>query len=359
MKRYAVMLASFTLLTVCGRAGQFGTGFAISPKGYLVTCHHVVRDAERVIVHCEDGYLEAKIVALDPRNDLAILKVEKWPGKYLGLSSSEEVTHASEILAAGFPDPSVLGRNPKISTGIVNAMSGVRDDPRYIQISAPVQPGNSGGPLLSSSGRVVGVVASGLNSMDRMAHGGYLPQSVNFAIKAELILPLLKAISVSVPKIGTRTRSGPKQVNRSINAIALIEGIKQNEQIYGGSPPGVSRASLREAASPNQPTGSPSLVALRGSNTPSSGNAGPWIFQDSHVRPLEPGEVSRLSKNSLWRARNEIYLRHGFIFPTAEGQQFAREFGNLYQPVTPSVDAVKQKLSPVEVANLRLIAGYE
>lgn len=353
------MLAVGALLLTCVNAGQFGTGFAISPKGYLVTCHHVVRDAERIIVHHQNGYLEATIVALDPRNDLAILKVDGWPGRYLGLSSSSEVTHASEVLVAGFPDPTVLGRNPKISTGIVNALSGVRDDPRFIQISAPVQPGNSGGPLLSPSGRVVGVVAAGLNSMDRMTNGGYLPQTVNYAIKTDLILPLLKNASISVPKFGTRIPAGPKQVERALTAIALIEGLKRGERMYGG---GVPRSpQTRPAQPPRQaaPAPAPSLTSFRSQNGGRPDRVGPWVFPDSHARPLEAHEVQSLPKEALWRARNEIYLRHGFIFPTPEGQHFASEFGPHYRPVTASVDAVKKRLTPVEVANLRLISRFE
>jgi S1-C subfamily serine protease len=357
MKLITAMLAVGALLLTCVNAGQFGTGFAISPKGYLVTCHHVVRGAERVIVHHRNGYLEATIVALDPRNDLAILKVEGWPGRYLGLSSSSEVTHASEVLVAGFPDPTVLGRNPKVSTGIVNALSGVRDDPRFIQISAPVQPGNSGGPLLSPSGRVVGVVAAGLNSMDRMTNGGYLPQTVNYAIKTDLILPLLKNASISVPKFGTRIPAGPKQVERSLSAIALIEGLKRGERMYGGEVP---RPPMKPEVKPGREGApAPTLTSFRSQNGGRPDRIGPWVFPDSHARPLESHEVQGLPKAALWRARNEIYLRHGFIFPTPEGRRFASEFGPHYRPVTASVDAIKERLTPVEVANLRLISRFE
>lgn len=341
MKRNAALLASWLIATASLDAGQFGTGFAISPKGYLVTCHHVVRDAARVVVHYGGGYLDATIVALDPRNDLAILKVESWPGTFLGLASSSEVTHASEVLVAGFPDPTVLGLNAKISTGIVNALSGVRDDPRHIQISAPVQPGNSGGPLLSSSGRVVGIVAAGLNSMDRMAHGGYLPQTVNYAVKADLVFPMLKTASISVPKFGTRVSAGPKQIERTLGAIALIEGLRRGERMHVPSRPAATTRAA--AADPSRTTS----------------KAGPWVFPDSHLRPLRPEEVASLPPGALWRARNEIYLRRGLVFPTPEGRRFAEEFGAFYRPATTSVEAVQSQLNAAEVANLRLIAAHE
>lgn len=320
-------------------AGQFGTAFAISPKGYLVTCHHVVGDAERIVVHIRDGYLEASIVALDPRNDLALLKVPYWPGRFLALGTSAEITHASEVLAAGFPDPSVLGINPKITTGIVNALSGVRDDPRHIQISAPVQPGNSGGPLLSESGRVVGVVAAGLNSIDRMAHGGYLPQSVNYAVKAELLQSLVKNTGVPIPRLAHFLPGGSKKIDRTLEAIALVEGLKRGEEMY-----------VRSA---------PAMLPIPPGTIPTASFRSPWIFSDSSSRALAPEEVRALSREELWRARNEIYVRHGFIFPTVEGQRFTALFGHRYRPVTSSVNDVKARLSPVEIANLRLIARHE
>lgn len=359
MKLYAIMLALCSLFVGSADAGQFGTGFAISPKGYLVTCFHVIRGADRVIVHCQGGYLQAQIVALDPQNDLAILKVEGWKGRYLGLNSSSEVTQTSPVMAAGFPDPTVLGRNPKVTTGIVNALSGVRDDPRYIQISAPVQPGNSGGPLLSETGRVIGVVAAGLNSMDRMTHGGYLPQSVNYAIKADLIFPLLKTASISLPKFGARVPVGPKQVERTISAIALIEGLGRGEPMYGGQvprPPTTTPLPLSPSDLRRKP---PVLTSFQDGAGRAPNPRGPWIFPDSHLRPLHPQEVAAIPHDDLWRARNEIYLRHGYIFPSAQGKRFAQEFSPQYRPTTPSADAIKARLTPIEIGNLQLIARYE
>lgn len=223
MKLFAAILAVGVLCASGLSASQFGTGFSISPKGYLVTCHHVIRNADRILVHTPQGTLLAKTVAIDPRNDLAIIKVERWDGSHLSLSSANSIRHACEVTAVGFPDPTILGRNPKISKGIISALSGVRDDPRYLQTSTPIQPGNSGGPLIAPSGQVIGVIAAGLNSIDRMSHGGYLPQSVNYAVKADLIYPLLENASIRLPWFGGRTRNSIKQVDRALSSIALIE----------------------------------------------------------------------------------------------------------------------------------------
>ncbi len=108
-------------------------------------------------------------------------------------------------------------------------------------------------------------------------------------------------------------------------------------------------------ATPPEPTARPSTVPV---SFPPERPA-PWVFPDSHTRPISVAEVGALPPAALWRARNEIYVRHGFIFPNEEGRRFAAEFGAHYRPVTPSVEAVQQRLSAIEIANLRLIADFE
>lgn len=344
MKLYAAIVAVGVLLSASLSASQFGTGFAVNPKGYFVTCHHVIKNAGNILIHTPDGPVPAQIIALDPANDLAILKIAKWDGRYLGLITAGEVGYSSEVTAAGFPDPTVLGINPKISKGHVNALSGVRDDPRFLQVSAPVQPGNSGGPLISSTGRVVGVVAAGLNSMDRIAQGGYLPQSVNYAIKTDLIFPILKNASVKVPRFLTKTNGHQKQVSRALGAIVLVEGLE----------PGKTRSIMTHPASSQKTATRSQFPTLQPVAT-----SAPWVFPDSHARPLRAQELKALPPEGLWRARNEIYLRRGFFFTSAQGHQFAKQFGIQYQPRTPSVAAVQETMTPIEVANLQLIHAFE
>lgn len=352
MKLHAAIAAVGLLISTPLSASQFGTGFAVNPKGYFITCHHVIRNAGNILIHAPEGPVPAQIIALDPANDLAVLKIEKWNGRYLGLTSAGEVGYASEVTAAGFPDPTVLGINPKISKGIVNALSGVRDDPRFLQVSAPVQPGNSGGPLISSTGRVVGVVAAGLNSMDRMTQGGYLPQSVNYAIKTDLIFPILKNASVKIPRFLTKTNGHQKQVTRALGAIVLVEGLapgKTRSVMTHPAPASLTAAPPRQRNPADSPFPTLQPTATRA----------PWVFPDSHARPLSARELETLPPEGLWRARNEIYLRRGFFFTTAEGNEFARQFGPCYQPKTPSVEAVQRALTPVEIANLQLIHAFE
>jgi S1-C subfamily serine protease len=95
------------------------------------------------------------------------------------------------VFSIGYPMASDLGVNPKISMGIINGITGVKDDPRMFQVSVPLQPGNSGGPLFDENGGVVGVTTSGLNVAYYMKVRDFSPQNVNFAIKADYINNLL------------------------------------------------------------------------------------------------------------------------------------------------------------------------
>ncbi len=97
-----------------------------------------------------------------------------------------------DIVVYGFPLPGVLSSGGNVSTGNVTALTGLGDDSRFLQISAPVQPGNGGGPLLDRSGNVVGVVVSKLNALSVASATGDVPQNVNFAIKASVALAFLE-----------------------------------------------------------------------------------------------------------------------------------------------------------------------
>lgn len=346
MKYFAAMLATCALITGISHAGQFGTGFAVSSDGIFVTCHHVVKNSPHVVVHTPTGPLPAKVIAIDAENDLAILHVQGWQGRYLGLKSAESLQYAAEITVAGFPDPTVLGREPKVTKGYVNALSGVRDDRRLIQISAPVQPGNSGGPLVCESGQVVGVIAAGLDSIDRMEHGGYVPQAVNYAVKTDLIIALLDRNGIQRAAFGTKTTGDSRLVKRVVSSIALVEGISPGER------------SSFIPVHPNRPPVQPQQQ-MRPVSTAPMPQQGPWIFSNSHSRKLMVSEVHRLPNEILWRARNEIYLRHGYIFSTEKGRRFAQDFAGFYRPVTASVDTIKSQFNEAEIHNLRLIAAYE
>jgi S1-C subfamily serine protease len=102
-----------------------------------------------------------------------------------------------EVVLVGFPYSGLLTSSPSVSVGTVSALAGVHDDIRFLQISAPVRPGNSGGPLLDLSGNVAGVVVATINAPAVLKITGSVPQNVNFAIKGALAREFLEARHIS------------------------------------------------------------------------------------------------------------------------------------------------------------------
>ena len=128
-----------------------------------------------------------------------------------------------EIVTYGFPLPGALASSGNLTTGSLSALAGLGDDTRFLQITAPIQQGNSGGALLDASGNVVGIVTSKLNALKVAGITGDVPQNVNFAIKASLVRNFLEANGIEyvttqsekalpVVKIGERARSFTVQV---------------------------------------------------------------------------------------------------------------------------------------------------
>jgi uncharacterized protein len=171
-----------------------GTGFFVTEDGYLVTSFHVVSGATSYMVKTRKGKFPARVVKSDAKNDLALLKVI---GSFsaLPVGNSREVKLGDSVFTIGFPNPDVQGIEPKLTKGDVNSMAGVMDDPRHFQISVPVQPGNSGGPLVDAvAGNVVGVVTMRLGDWRTANLTGALPQVVNYAVKSAHVRELLDAV---------------------------------------------------------------------------------------------------------------------------------------------------------------------
>jgi S1-C subfamily serine protease len=98
------------------------------------------------------------------------------------------------VATVGFPDIGLQGFAPKLAKGEIASLAGAADDPRYFQISLPVQPGNSGGALVDARGNVVGIVAAKLNARAALNATGSLPENVNYAVKSSLLLSFLESV---------------------------------------------------------------------------------------------------------------------------------------------------------------------
>lgn len=171
-----------------------GTGFFVSNDGHLITNFHVIEDSQDVTIMLQSGEtMKAKVVKTDPANDVALLKVD-LVSQPMKLSDKSE--KGDQVLTIGFPLISTQGKESKVTFGNINALSGIQGDVRFLQIDVPIQPGNSGGPLINEDGEVVGIVTATLNAINELKRSGALPQNVNYAVKSDYILPLLKGITL-------------------------------------------------------------------------------------------------------------------------------------------------------------------
>lgn len=163
---------------------QTGTGFIVSTSGHLVTNAHVVQGCAGDILGNPTGEAPAKLrlVSSDETNDLALLQAT-GAFKDIAKIRDKPIQSGDSVVAIGFPFHGLLTSDFTVTTGIVSSLSGVLNDTRFLQISAAVQPGNSGGPLLASNGDVVGVVAAKLNALKFVRATGNIPENINFAIK--------------------------------------------------------------------------------------------------------------------------------------------------------------------------------
>lgn len=168
-----------------GKLAGTGTGFYVAPDGYLVTNAHVVQSCKRVTL--KSGAV-LQVLDVQGDQDLALLKGET-AGPVLSIRDGRGVRLAEDLLVAGFPLGGILSSGINVTVGTVSALLGIGDDENRFQFTAPVQPGNSGGPVLDMSGNVIGVVVSKLDAMSVQNEVGDIPQNVNFGVA----LPGLKA----------------------------------------------------------------------------------------------------------------------------------------------------------------------
>jgi len=183
-----------------------GTGFFVAPNR-VVTNNHVVNGCTKAIQvrYPERASYTATISGQDATNDLVLLHTEM---PHLSVASFRFQPLLGEPVATyGFPYSGILP--PNFTSGNITALSGMKDDTRFLQTSTPIQPGNSGGPLLDMSGRVIGVIVAQLNAI-----GKSVPQNVNFAIQPSMVINFLsvKGVTPNLDNSSTGAQRPPSEV---------------------------------------------------------------------------------------------------------------------------------------------------
>ncbi len=187
MKRLSI-LAALAIGLAVSACVEFGTGFVVSREGYILTNYHVVEGCRSVSVGLDDGEKTIRISARDAQNDLALLKSPSVSSTVAIFRSGRGVRVGDSVVAIGFPfrGLGLVASEANVTAGTISALAGPGDDTRILQITVPVQVGNSGGPLLDASGNVVGVIFA-KNS----------PQNITLAINTRVAQAFLDANGVN------------------------------------------------------------------------------------------------------------------------------------------------------------------
>ena len=172
-----------------------GTAFSVSTAGHVLTNHHVVEDCKEVKVAGRDGI--AKVITSDRVNDLALLQLPTQTQDAAPITAEpSKLRQGEDIVTYGFPLNSVLSSSGNLTPGTVSALTGLGNNTNQIQITAPIQPGSSGSPVLDKKGQVVGIVSTKLSDSKTAKATGSLPQNVNFAVSGQTIRVFLDANKV-------------------------------------------------------------------------------------------------------------------------------------------------------------------
>lgn len=206
-----------------------GSGFFITSGGIIATNAHVVNDASKIEVTVSNevgnSTYKAKILLIDAKNDVALLKIEDE--KFKGMSEipfgiTENSDVGTKVFTIGYPLNDVMGSNFKVTDGIISSKSGIEDDVRYYQISVPLQPGNSGGPLFNKEGNIIGITSARLNGQAI----GINIENVNYAIKSSYLLNLYNMLP-DANKLSNSSQITTKELNEQVkvlkNFVCLIK----------------------------------------------------------------------------------------------------------------------------------------
>ena len=198
--------------------GGAGSGFLISPDGYIVTNNHVAGNAKKIEVLVGKGWYDAKLIGNDPETDIALIKIEPKNGEkfpFLQIGDSNQLEVGEFVMAIGSP----FGLNASVTTGIVSAKgrNSVIGEPydNFIQTDAAINPGNSGGPLIDTNGKIIGMntaIISGKGEGGSVGIGFAIPSN----LVKEIILQLKEKGSVTRGWFGVVVQEITPQMKKSL-----------------------------------------------------------------------------------------------------------------------------------------------
>ena len=204
-----------------------GTGFFVSNEGHILTNAHVIDGVNELLVGQPKGLTyRARVLQVDKVNDLALIQINA-SSRPLHVRGVNGVEKGSKVYTLGFPNPSLQGTEAKYTEGVISSFSGLGNASNVMQVTVPIQPGNSGGPLFDDRGNVIGVIVAKLDALAVLKNQEYLPENVSYAVKSDHALPLLRGIAPT-------RRGTPRSVNQVSeveSSVVLILGLSAEESV--------------------------------------------------------------------------------------------------------------------------------
>ncbi len=184
----------------------------MTSNGYFITCSRVIKNADTVSVKIGGRVCPAKVAGFDVEADLALLKVEGGPFPCLPIEDPQGLLVGDAVYAAGFPALSAPGAAAAVTAGTLKALTGPREDPKFLQVEVPVQAGNYGGPVLDKNGSVVGIV-------------GLVNAAMHYPVKSLYIDPLFDSLAEARNSMAAKAAApaAPKELEQRVgSAVGLV-----------------------------------------------------------------------------------------------------------------------------------------
>ena len=218
-----------------------GSSFAVNAEGTFISNQHVIDGCSKIELIKSGKPLGASVVASDERNDLALIQVsDPLDQEVFYRLSDEPIKVMDNVYVGGYPFGNLLGKNVKVTRGIISSMAGVNDDVSQLMIDAAIQPGNSGGPIFLTNGKLAAVTVASLDSLTILKSVDALPQNTNFGIKLSVLREFLSANNVTIPKQSLFTRDFERDelVNEAILQVICyarkgdVQKLKQRKVLF-------------------------------------------------------------------------------------------------------------------------------
>jgi S1-C subfamily serine protease len=334
-KLIAALLALVPSISGAQAADASGSGVAIGSRGEILTNSHVVDNCAKITVQPSSSSSQtAVLVARDQKNDLAIVRIDTAPGSVAAFRDGAPIRAGDTVVALGYPLSGLLASSANLSVGNISALAGLGDDNRYFQISAPIQPGNSGGPLLDASGHLVGIVTAKLNATNVARFTGDIPQNVNFAIKAEVARAFLDSKGVAYRTARSEQQLSPADVGDIARPSTLHI---RCQRANSASATGAATPALPEPPSPSDSSPAPSSPPQQ-----SAGNAHE-LFKKGEVAfaSKQFSDALRWFRQAADKRHTDAMNKIGIMYAMGQGVEIdyatamgwfrqAAEMGNTY-----------------------------